>query len=61
MALVNKAATMIEESSFEAVLNAACERLWEKQVQYSVRRIKKMDEVLLKLEEDLNEFLIKQI
>ena len=52
---------LTEEASFEAVLDAACERLWEKQVQYSIRRIKEMDEELLELEIELDEFLVHDI
>ncbi|MCL2007309.1 MAG: hypothetical protein FWG77_04415 [Treponema sp.] len=49
-----------EESSFDDMLDAACERLWEKQISYSVRRIKEMDDELLKFEIELNEFLSKE-
>ena len=55
--LDNKTAALTEDPSFEAVLDAACERLWEKQIQYSVRRINEMDEKLLTLENELNEFI----
>ena len=55
--LESRTMTFTEETSFEAVLDATCERLWEKQVQYSVRRIKEMDEELLRFENELNEFL----
>ena len=51
---------MVEESSFETVLDTTCERLWEKKVQYSVQRIKEMDEELLKFEEELNEIIQKR-
>ena len=46
-----------EESSFATVLDAACERLWQKQLQYSVRRIREMDEKLVKLEKELDKFI----
>ena len=52
---------LTEETSFEDVLDATCERLWEKQVQYSVRRIGEMEEELIKLEEELTEFISKRI
>jgi len=45
------------EASFEAVLDTVCERLWGKHIQYSIRRIKEMDEKLKKLEEELDEFI----
>ena len=50
---------MVKESSFEAVLDETCERLWEKKVEYSIQRIKEMDEELLKFEEELNEIIHK--
>jgi len=45
------------EPSFELVLNAACERLHEMQVQYSIRRIKEMEDELGRIEKELDEFL----
>ena len=45
------------ESSFEALLDTACERLWEKRIQYSIKRIKEMDAELKRLEEELDEFI----
>ena len=45
------------ETSFEVVLDATCERLWEKRIIYSLRRINEMDEELKKLEEELDEFI----
>ena len=48
-----------KESSFEFVLDTACERLWEKQILYSIRRIGELDEKLDSLEKELNEFLDK--
>ena len=55
--LESKSLVLTEEVSFEAVLDATFERLWETQVQYSIRRIKEMDEGLIELETELNEFL----
>jgi len=49
-----------KESSFEYVLDSACERLWDKQVKFSIRRIKDMEERLGILERELNELLGKQ-
>ena len=45
------------EPSFETMLNIACERLWDKHVKYSIRRIREMDEELEKLEKELDEFI----
>ena len=43
--------------SFEAVLDATCERLWERHVQYSIRRIREMEEELNAIEKALDEFM----
>ena len=48
---------LTEEPSFETVLDTTCERLNEKHTQFSIRRIKKMDEELAVLEKELDEFL----
>ena len=45
------------ELSFASVLDTACERLWEKRIQYSIRRIREMDEELAGLERELDEFI----
>ena len=45
------------ELSFETVLNITCERLREKHIQYSIRRIREMDEELKKFEKELDEFM----
>jgi hypothetical protein len=46
-----------EETSFEAVLDSACEKLREKHALYSIRRLREMDEELGNLERELNAFI----
>jgi len=46
-----------QDRSFEVVLDTACERLREKQVRYSILRIREMDDELGRLEKELDEFL----
>ena len=46
-----------KEASFELVLDTACERLWEKRILYSIRRIDELDEKLNSIEKELTEFL----
>jgi len=46
-----------EDTSFESVLNSACERLWNKHSQYSIRRIQELGEELDLLEKELEQFL----
>ena len=43
--------------SFETVLDTTCERLLEKHIQYSIRRLGEMDEELARLEKELDDFL----
>jgi len=48
------------ESSFEEILYSACERLEEKRIQFSIRRIREMDNVLTALEQEIEEFISKK-
>ena len=50
----------LKETSFELVLDEACDRLWEKHVQYSLKRIAEMEKKLSTLEKELDEFLRKR-
>jgi len=45
------------DASFEMVLDMTCERLEERQIRHSIRRIRKMEEELQGLEKDLDEFM----
>ena len=47
-----------KEPSFDSVLNSACERLWDKHIQYSIRRIGEMEQELDELEKELD-FLLR--
>ena len=57
MTFENKPFILTEETSFEEVVDTAFERLNEKHIQYSLRRIKEMDEILAGFEKELNDFL----
>ena len=48
-------------SSFEFMVDTACERLWGKQVECSIRRIKAMQEKLDTLEKELEELIKRQV
>jgi hypothetical protein len=52
-----KRPVVLEDISFDTVLNSACERLWNKQTEYSLRRIREMGEELDKLERELEQFM----
>ena len=43
--------------SFETMLDSTCERLREKHIRYSIRRIEEMDQELAALEKELDTFL----
>jgi|GEM_PF-4588623 len=47
---------MMEDSSFQTMLDTACDRLREKQIQYSIRKIKEMEETLQKIDQELDSF-----
>jgi hypothetical protein len=47
-----------DNTSFEAVLDSAFERLWDRKVQHSIRRIGELETVLLELEAELDCFLL---
>jgi len=46
-----------DSCTFSEVVDKACDGLIEKQIKYSIRRIREMEEVLSVLEQELNEFL----
>ena len=45
------------DTSFSDVIDETCERLRDKQVQYSIRRIHEMEDQLNALEYELDQFL----
>jgi len=48
------------ESSLESVLDTACDRLREKHIQHSIRRIRELEAKLRTLEQELDDFLISK-
>jgi hypothetical protein len=57
MVFEQKPVVLKEAPAFETILDSACERLWEKQIQYSIRRIMEMENELARLEKELEEFI----
>jgi hypothetical protein len=57
MIIRNEASPASGDPRFQMVLDGACSKLWEKQVQYSIRQIEKLDAELFKLEKELDEIL----
>jgi hypothetical protein len=52
-----KPVVLTGESSFEDLLDTTCERLKDTHAQYSIRRIRELDEELRRIEKELDEFL----
>jgi hypothetical protein len=48
-----KTAVLPGQTSFNEVLSGACDRLWDKKVELSIRRIKQLDEYLIRMEQEL--------
>ena len=46
-----------KEASFETMLDTTCDRLREKHIRYSIRRIEEMAEQLAAMEKELDDFL----
>jgi hypothetical protein len=46
-----------EDQSFSQVLDDTCGRLWDRKVQYSLRRLGELEDSLDKIEQELNETL----
>lgn len=55
-----KYAALSEPLSFETVLDQACNRLWDKKIQYSIRMIRQMEEWLTGLERELDALVLLQ-
>ena len=57
MTFEKKPIILTEKPSFEDVLDTTCERLEEKYMQHSIRRIRELNKELAYLEKELDEFL----
>ena len=60
MVLGEKPVAVSDRSSFSEVVDEACERLMERQIKYSIRRIQEMEDRLSELERELDDFLFKR-
>jgi hypothetical protein len=52
-------AALVSDFSFESMLDETCERLLDRQLMYSIQRIYEMEKRLVRLERELDEFLIR--
>ena len=57
----DKPASISTDTSFSDVVDETCERLREKHVQYSIRRIHEMEDTLISLEHELDQFLFTRM
>jgi hypothetical protein len=53
----DSAQAVSEDSSFDDMVKATCNRLWDKKVEYSIRRIDEMRQTLDGIDKELTEFL----
>jgi len=60
MTLGEKPAAVSSIISFSDLVDDACEKLMERQIKYSIRRIQEMEERLSGLERELDDFLFKK-
>jgi hypothetical protein len=49
-----EAAVLSDESSFKEVVDETCNRLWDRKVQFSIRRIRELEDRLKTLELELD-------
>jgi hypothetical protein len=52
-----EAAVLPNQPSFEHMVEESCDRLWDKKVQHSIRRIHELEATLCSLEQELDAFL----
>ena len=60
MASGEKPVIVSKKSSFNEVVDEACERLMDSHIRYSIKRIQKMSDQLDELELELDKFLLQK-
>jgi hypothetical protein len=55
----SKKDVLSDPPSFEEILDETCERLWDKKKQYTLRRLRELDERLTRLERELEQLLFE--
>jgi len=55
-----KSAAVTDIDDFSDVVDSACEKLMDRQIKYSIRRIQEMEERLCELERELDDFLFQK-
>jgi len=59
MTINGKTAAVPDVYTFSDLVDEACDKLMDKQIKYSIRRITEMEEYLANMERELNDFLGK--
>jgi len=59
MTINGKTAAMPDVYTFSDVVDEVCSKLMDKQIKYSIRRITEMEECLINMERELDDFLMK--
>ncbi|MDR2597510.1 MAG: hypothetical protein LBC76_09360 [Treponema sp.] len=59
MTINGKTAAVPDVYTFNDLVDEACDRLMDKQIKYSIRRITEMEEYLANMERELDDFLGK--
>ena len=60
MTLGEKSASVRGAFTFNEVLDEACEKLMDRQIKHSIRRIQEMEELLAVMEKELDDFLLQK-
>jgi transposase len=53
-----KSTALSDPLTFATLLDETCDRLWDRQVQYSIRRLRKMERDLADLERELDALVL---
>jgi hypothetical protein len=51
---------LTEDPAFSETLDSVCERLQDKQIQYSIRRLRELGLRLEEMEKELDDFLLRE-
>jgi hypothetical protein len=60
MAYEKPYSVLTEDPALSETLDSVCERLQDKQIQYSIRRLRELDLLLEDLERELDSFILRE-
>ena len=61
MALSEEIAAVSDDYSFCSIVDVTCEKLMERQIRYSIRRIQEMEKHLSDIEQELDDFILTRL